>query len=234
MTEDHAVILDLKRDAYFALPKDQAAALAHVVCDWPRPRNFRTAPHPNQPDCCEAGLRAMLSKGLLTTDTMTGKSAAPVRIAKPDKPLLATALLHTLFNDSVVRPPRVAITDVAAFLAAYAHATLSLRFSCIESIVLRVGARRPSARRGPTDLEQMRSLLLKFRLIRPFVYSSMNKCLLDSYVLVEFLARYDAYPLWIFGVRTRPFAAHCWVQEGSFVLNDTPEHAGNHEPIMVA
>lgn len=233
MTEDHAVILDLHHDAYFALPKDQAAALADVVCDWPRPRSLSTVHQPDRQDCCEAGVRALLSKGLLTTDMMTGKSATPVGIAKPDRPLLATALLHTLFHDSAAPPPRVGVTDVAAFLAAYARATTSIRLKSIEDIVLGIRARRPSTRGGSADPEQMRSLLLKFRLIRPFVYSSMNKCLLDSYVLVEFLARHDLYPLWVFGVRTRPFAAHCWVQEGSFVLNDTPEHAGHHEPIMV-
>jgi hypothetical protein len=34
-------------------------------------------------------------------------------------------------------------------------------------------------------------------------------------------------------VQTRPFAAHCWVQHGDIVCNDTVEHVSGYTPIMV-
>ena len=33
-----------------------------------------------------------------------------------------------------------------------------------------------------------------------------------------------SFPRWVFGVRARPFVAHCWVQYEDMVFNDTVEH----------
>jgi hypothetical protein len=38
----------------------------------------------------------------------------------------------------------------------------------------------------------------------------------------------------VFGVQARPFAAHCWVQKGEVVFNDTVEHVSGYTPIMTA
>jgi hypothetical protein len=51
--------------------------------------------------------------------------------------------------------------------------------------------------------------------------------------LLEFLARYEVLPRWVFGVRARPFVAHCWVQYEDIVFNDTVEHVASYTPIMV-
>jgi hypothetical protein len=66
-----------------------------------------------------------------------------------------------------------------------------------------------------------------------FLFSSKDECLYDSLALLEFLARYRIYPDWVFGVQTRPFAAHCWVQQGDIVFNDTVEHVTGYSPIMI-
>jgi hypothetical protein len=34
-------------------------------------------------------------------------------------------------------------------------------------------------------------------------------------------------------VKTDPFYAHCWVQQGSFVFNDTPDYIRGFSPILV-
>jgi hypothetical protein len=41
------------------------------------------------------------------------------------------------------------------------------------------------------------------------------------------------FPRWVFGVQSRPFAAHCWLQLGGVVLNDTVDHVKRYTPIMV-
>jgi hypothetical protein len=51
-------------------------------------------------------------------------------------------------------------------------------------------------------------------------------------VLLEYLAWYRIFPTWVFGVQTRPFAAHCWLQHENIVLNDTVEHVTRYTPIM--
>ena len=62
---------------------------------------------------------------------------------------------------------------------------------------------------------------------------SPGKCLHDSLALLEFLARHGIFPDWVFGVRARPFVAHCWVQYEDMVFNDTVEHVTGYIPIMV-
>jgi hypothetical protein len=57
-------------------------------------------------------------------------------------------------------------------------------------------------------------------------------CLFDSLALIHFLARFGLYPDWVFGVQADPFEAHCWVQAGSVVLNDTVERVSAFTPIM--
>ena len=83
------------------------------------------------------------------------------------------------------------------------------------------------------DVDRARRLVEAFARYRVFLFSSRNECLFDSLALIEFLARYDIYPDWVFGVQTRPFAAHCWVQHGDIVFNDTVEYVGGFTPIMV-
>jgi hypothetical protein len=69
--------------------------------------------------------------------------------------------------------------------------------------------------------------------MRAFLFSTRDECLHDSLAVLEFLARHQLFPSWVFGVRARPFAAHCWVQHDGFVCNDTVEHVSGYVPIMV-
>lgn len=51
-----------------------------------------------------------------------------------------------------------------------------------------------------------------------------GQCLHRSALLMRFLACKGLTADWMFGVRTWPFEAHCWVQAGALCLNDEPEH----------
>lgn len=59
------------------------------------------------------------------------------------------------------------------------------------------------------------------------------RCLPDSLALIRFLARRQRYGSIIFGVTYEPFSAHCWVQTGNLILNDTLGNATSHTPIRV-
>jgi hypothetical protein len=72
-----------------------------------------------------------------------------------------------------------------------------------------------------------------FLLLRP-LYPRPYLCLFDSLGLLHFLAQFRHFPRWIFGVKLEPFAAHCWVQSGDTVLNDTVEVVRQYTPILVA
>lgn len=58
-------------------------------------------------------------------------------------------------------------------------------------------------------------------------------CLYRSFMLLRFLGDFGRDANWVFGVRTRPFEAHCWVQAGGVVLNDSMDHARTYAPILV-
>lgn len=58
-----------------------------------------------------------------------------------------------------------------------------------------------------------------------------TSCLLDSIALTKFLSRRRIDPSLVLGVTHAPFAAHCWVQVGDTVLNDTVGNVTAHTPI---
>jgi hypothetical protein len=59
-----------------------------------------------------------------------------------------------------------------------------------------------------------------------------GKCLLRSFMLLRLLRRRGHDALWVFGVRTWPFYAHCWLQCGDVVLDDDVERVTAFTPIM--
>ena len=59
-----------------------------------------------------------------------------------------------------------------------------------------------------------------------------GECLLRSFVLLRVLLRQGYAPRWVFGVRTWPFAAHCWLQAGEVALTDFADTLQPFTPIM--
>ncbi|WP_415013983.1 lasso peptide biosynthesis B2 protein [Brevundimonas sp.] len=57
-------------------------------------------------------------------------------------------------------------------------------------------------------------------------------CLRRSALLAAFLRRRGLRARWVFGVRTWPFAAHCWLQAGDICLNDDVERLAAYTPIL--
>jgi hypothetical protein len=69
--------------------------------------------------------------------------------------------------------------------------------------------------------------------MRPFL-PKRPICLLESLTLIDFLERFDVTPELVFGVRTDPFEAHCWVQCNGVVLNESIDRVRQFTPIMIA
>jgi hypothetical protein len=67
--------------------------------------------------------------------------------------------------------------------------------------------------------------------MRPY-YARAYLCRFDSLALIEFLFGHGCLPQWVFGVKCEPFAAHCWVQDDNYVLNDSVEYVQRFTPIM--
>ncbi|WP_288991071.1 lasso peptide biosynthesis B2 protein [uncultured Sphingopyxis sp.] len=79
---------------------------------------------------------------------------------------------------------------------------------------------------------ELRALGTAFARARTFVPIA-PRCLVDSLALYRMALRRSLAPTLVFGVRTNPFAAHCWLQSGACVLTGTAEEARNYQPILV-
>ncbi|SFS78536.1 lasso peptide biosynthesis B2 protein [Brevundimonas viscosa] len=86
----------------------------------------------------------------------------------------------------------------------------------------------PSARPDPA---RVASVVSGFRRLLPWV-PGQGACLYRAFVLLTMLRRVGQDATWVFGVRTWPFGAHCWLQLEDAVLDDDPERVARYTPIM--
>ena len=218
---EHAVLMDLRRDKYVALSP------AHLLADW-----VRGWPGTIEPNSHRSALRArsllsqMLEQGMLVRDGPLGHPADPLAIA----PVQAT-LLEFDFDERLT----ATATQLGCFALAWARARSALSMRPMHAIVRAVRARKARGSPGARapDPTHERALIMTFVHLRPLFYTLHRACLLDSLTLVNFLAGYGVYPEWVFGVRTAPFDAHCWVQQGEVLLNDVPDRILQYSPILL-
>jgi len=219
---DAAVLLDLRSDRYHGLTRRQSTALSLMVRGWPEVPNDTSA----SADVlnAEALAHELARQGLLTQDNALGKSARAVVLPRVEEQL------H-VWDGADWSAIRAA--NWCAFALAWARATLELRLRSLAHTVARIECRKAARRmRSPFDPAKTRELLHAFRALRPWFYTAFDRCLLDSLVLIEFLALHGQFPTWVIAVRTGPFAAHSWVQHEHYVLNGGPTYVRAFTPIL--
>jgi len=222
---EHLVLLDLKEDRYWALEAAQTAGLGTLVDGWPVRTSYAAQRADSPAPETTAALEVLRARGLLTEGIPPGKAATLVT---------AVAAMRELVPESdTPSPPRLG--SWLRFFTASAFAKFALRTWPFERVIERAKRRKQlmGPKAVPLDAERARKLVEAFARYRVFLFSSKDECLYDSLALLEFLACYGIYPDWVFGVQTRPFAAHCWVQHGDIVFNDTVDHVRGFTPIMV-
>jgi len=220
VTHESAIFLDLRRDRYFGLNGLSSQLLAEILNDFPVPTGIAT-PTQQRTEIIQSLLKDNLIATSRPNDTI--HSVVP----RHHSGLLAAEQSGCLGRTVVAR-------DLLNFLTACAHANVQLRFQPLEAIVRGVAARkRQATRRGLSHtVETAATLTSVFRVLRPLAFSADGRCLFHALALVHFLARYSAFPTWVIGVRSTPFAAHSWVQDGDVILDATPEHIAPYIPIL--
>jgi hypothetical protein len=221
----HVVLMDLERDKYVAVvPADRLAAW---VRGWPVVSTHVADP-PDEGDAAPDGLVSqMLAHGMLVSDPRVGKPAVPVSAARATR---------SLVEFDLDTRPRAGAALLSRFGRSYLQAQLSLKLRPIQTIVETVRdrkTRRVSRDPRPADPARLRRLVGAFTRLRPLFYTLRSACLLDSLTMVHFLGAEGIHPEWVFGVKTEPFDAHCWVQQGEAVLNDAPDRVRQYSPILV-
>lgn len=94
-------------------------------------------------------------------------------------------------------------------------------------------ARRQNKKPGRRDLVAVLSEATAFEIMRPWAPYE-GDCLQRSWMLHRHLRQRGLDADWVFGVRTWPFFAHCWVQVGDAVVGDSLDRVSGFTPIMVA
>ena len=216
----HWVILDVNRDKYLCVDRRQFEALGPSLKGW-EGSGCTAAPASEN-----AGALAddLLSLGILSERAADAKDALPTAYPLPTE---------AIDPDLPVPSRRSFCTRAGAFFASSARASRELRGQRFQLIVESVRARksRNAGRALLSDFERARSLVSVFDRLR-WYYPRSYLCLFDSLALIHFLARFGMFPDWVFGVTADPFEAHCWVQAGNVVLNDTVERVSAFTPIM--
>jgi hypothetical protein len=197
------VLLDTGAGAYFCLP-DGAARL-------------RLDPQTGTLEAADAAAIApLLAGGLVEASARpappaTALPAAVATALRPDYPILARGDLGPLARAS------------AELLAGYWRRSFAdiLRFA-------QAGRPEPPAVPGPGLLEVVDA----YHRWVPYAPVSAQ-CLLRSFMLLRLLSRRGHGARWVFGVRTWPFRAHCWLQCGEVVLDDHPDRVAAFARILV-
>jgi len=219
----HWVFLDVKRDKYFCVDRPQFEALG------PRLKGWRDATEPNEGDAAASEDASALASDLLSRGILTER-ADDTKDALPTVYPLPTGAVE---SEARPRSRGLFCLQAAIFFAASARASRELRRQSFQLTVESVRKRksRAASRPGLLQLERARALVSVFERLR-WYYPRSYLCLFDSLALVHFLARFGVFPDWVFGVTADPFEAHCWVQSGNIVLNDTVERVAAFTPIM--
>jgi hypothetical protein len=123
---------------------------------------------------------------------------------------------------------RVVMTGLDTIVAA----SLFRRQTFGELVATARRLRRRAIDRRPIDGEQLDRTVSTFATIRPWL-PDQGVCLQRCFSLLQCLSRRGIVVDWVFGVRTWPFAAHCWLQLGDQVLCDDLDRVRGYVPILV-
>ena len=225
VSEDGAVFLNLLRDEFFGLDTQQTRALSSLLA------------HPD--DSCHSDnaltelAQTLCSSGLLeSTDSAAspaqGLPAATGAVSGFPIPSARCELLPW----ERMGAPSIRPHHVLAFVKAWRRAAHFVQPGRLARAVDRARLRKRSTTEEDFHVPTARRLLSAFYHMRAFAYGKRAQCLLDSLVLLEFLAMYGVHPTWIIGVKIRPFASHSWLQYRHYVLNGTAAYVRAYLPII--
>lgn len=224
VTATGAVLLDLKRNRYFGLGYREARSLSTLATNWSAAST--SAGHPLEPMPLDDAARladALIKAGFLT----------PVAPTEPGPSFAAIESSATLTSvgHELSAAVRVHLGHIVAFLRACIWAKRAVDSRLLYSIACEVATSKARASQM-IDLERTVELVCVFRRLRPYAFSAKDQCLFHALALLKFLSYYNIFPTWVIAVRPTPWAAHSWLQLGSFVLDCNPEEICEYTPIL--
>ncbi|MDQ8027453.1 MAG: lasso peptide biosynthesis B2 protein [Brevundimonas sp.] len=180
---------------------------------------------------CLPGLADLLqleADGVITSpdaallDELVTAGLATRSVPPSQPPAIPPALREVTPSPS---PSRADVVRVGLSLAA---STAAFRGRSLSQLITRDAAPHTD---GDVDEALLARLTGAARRARPWVPFE-GECLQRSFQLRALLARWGVATDWVFGVRTWPFGAHCWLQHGDLVIGDRLERVRRYVPIM--
>ncbi|RZJ44146.1 MAG: lasso peptide biosynthesis B2 protein [Brevundimonas sp.] len=206
--EEDIVVLDLQADQYNCLL--DAAGLVQIAPDGHLlPRDAAVA-------------AALLDGGL----------AVPAFGVAPERRRGFIPPARDLPGDASPSGPVATVTPGALHtLLTLARAGHAFERQTLAAMVAERPAPGPASR--PVDPTHLAHIVAAARRLRPWLPRE-GECLKRAFQLRALLARHGVEADWIFGVRTWPFAAHCWLQVDDLVVGDRLERVRLYTPILRA
>lgn len=218
-TDQYSMLVGDKACAFSALVSCTADSIQRVIC-------LDNSIQDNEPKALHDDLiKDLLTHGLLTRDSSDSTGLIPALIRLPEENLLEPQRRQ--------RSQHIGVGALWTFLVSCLISRWRLSFTSIEHTVHAIGRRKCLHEGGNTfDVNEARRLVCLYNRLRPLAPHDYV-CLFDSLSLLEFLARNDCYPNWLFAVQLEPWAAHCWVQYGTIAFNEDAALARTYLPLMV-
>jgi len=223
------VLLDLKKDKYLEIEDADALQLSRVIARWPRHDNMPTHHETRHESAAQNLIDELLKNRLIDVfDHPTHPCFDATGLPIPQREITGMP--------GGTRAP-ISISDLWTFVSASANASFNFRFHSLERIVNDVASMRADrgellVKPGEEDFSAAEKAIQKYSQVQPNLWKSKDRCLIESLRLIYFLAPRHIFPVWVFGVSTDPFFAHCWLQLGDAVLNETVETVNGCTPIM--
>lgn len=199
------VLLDTARDAYFCLPEAGDFVAARLAC----------------------GELAGLSP--TWADELTGAGLAQAAVSAPRRAMSFVPPGRDLLDAAPVRPTAA---ERLGFVGGLLGLLGTYRGRPFARVLLHAAGRRlrltDAAVTGQGAAARRARVFLGLMPWSPI----QGACLMQSALCLTYLAQAGLAADWVFGVRTWPFSAHCWVQAGDLVLNDSAERVAAYKPIL--
>lgn len=207
---DDVVFLDISRDRYFRLPSGLERAFLRFM------DGGQLEPQ---------SLEALVQRGVLLPDPVSEQQRVWAEAPCP----VCSAM------EMPSPPVRVDLRTVADVLLTTLRARWDLCTKPLEAILSELGPIVEGPAKAPShgaDAPYLFDCAAQFRRARLYAPVAM-RCLIDSIAMTRFLRRRGLSAQIVFGVALNPFSAHCWVQSGDVVLNDSIGNVNAHTVIRV-
>jgi hypothetical protein len=226
-TATGTVLLDLRRNRYFGVGHKETIVLRSLAGNWDSPATTSASfASDAEPPPLQDAVRIadkLVESGLLSNSAPEPAAFTPTEV---DLHSLLTSVGHEIDRKSSIR-----WRHILAFLRACTWARRAVRSRTLYLVAEDIG-RQKNAAGAPFDADRAIELVGVFRRLRPHTFAARDQCLFHALSLVRFMASYNVHPTWVIGVRTKPWAAHSWVQHGTLLLDSNPEEVCEYTPIL--